>query len=150
MKEVQRHSSVLNIAFLTAFVAIFATSGFAAGDGQGFDGITGIVGQASQAASSTFGTGILWGVSVFAPLICVAAAAFMGYSFAKKKAEQQGEGEKKILAAVLISGAIGALVFCFIVAVLSAVMLGNPTEMFGNIAKFYKTIITAGFKTIGG
>ena len=149
MKEVQRHSSVLNIAFLTAFVAIFATSGFAAGE-QGFDGITGIVGQASQAASSTFGTGILWGVSVFAPLICVDAAAFMGYNFAKKKAEQQGEGEKKILAAVLISGAIGALVFCFIVAILSSVMLGSATEMFGNIVKFYKTIITAGFKTIGG
>lgn len=149
MKEVQRHSSVLNIAFLTAFVAIFATSGFAACE-TGFDGITCIVGQASKAAGSTFGTGILWTISVFAPLICVAAAAFMGYNFAKKKAEQQGEGEKKILVAVLISGAIGALVFCFIVAVLSSIMLGSATEMFGNIVKFYKTIIASGFSQIGG
>ena len=124
-----------NIFIIFALMALSSVA-FAAGE---FDGITDVVGGADTAGKQTFGTVIKWAFAVVLPLGCIIGGAIMGYMFAKKKAEQQGEGSVKMPLVVGGMAILGLFVYLLVAALVGQALLNDATAIITEvIPTFYR------------
>lgn len=117
-------------------------SSLAFGAGGDFDSITDTLKQGSSAGQTTLGLALAWLFTFLIPG-CAIVGAFYGYSFAKKKAEQQQEGASKIIYFVIGLGVLGALAAVLFSALAGLIMRGDSTAIFKVIWNFIGNAFTA-------
>lgn len=120
---------------LTSILAVLASVAF--GAGSEFDGITDVLKSGDTAGKAGLGMGLAWTFSLLVPG-CMVGGAMLGYTFAKKKAEQQQEGQTKmpvIVAAMII---VGAFVAILVTALFGQILLGDSGALFEAVYKFYR------------
>lgn len=123
--------------FLLVALTALSSVAFAAGE---FDGITDVISSADTAGRKSFGSVLTWVFAVILPLGCIIAGCIGGYFFAKKKAEQQGEGSTKIPLVVGGMAILGLFVYLLVAALLGQALVNDPTYIITKvIPEFYRS-----------
>lgn len=126
---------LLKFGLIAALLALFATSGFA--DSTGIDGVTGVISGADSGAKTTLAIAIKWVMGIGLPLICMVGFAFLGYQFAKKKAEQTQDGQNRIPMAVGVGVVIGVFVYVIVASLFGVALLGGADKGLKVITDFW-------------
>lgn len=129
---------LLKFGLIAALLALFATSGFADSTGYtGIDGVTGVISGADSGAKTTLAIAIKWAMGIGLPLICMVGFAFLGYQFAKKKAEQTQDGQNRIPMAVGVGVVIGVFVYVIVASLFGVALLGGADKGLKVITDFW-------------
>ena len=94
-----------------------------------------IMKDASDSGKQALGIGFIWAFGLFLPIACILMSVFLGYKFAKQKADQDKDN-KVIFWALLISVGIGIFVDAFVTMGISKAMTGDSMKIFNAIWKF--------------
>lgn len=132
----------LRLGLVTALMCLFAVNGFA--DVSAFDGVDQVVGGAHKAGTAALGSVMKWIVGLGIPIVCIFGLAFLGYTFAKKKAEQSQDGQNRIPVAVAVGAAIGFFVFIIVTAFIGLALMGDAGKGFDVVYKFWTDDVFGG------
>lgn len=102
-----------------------------------FDAVNDILGSGDKAGKKALGTGVTWAFGVVLPFICIIAGAILGYSFQKKKSEQE-QNTTKIYVVTAISAIVGFFVYAIVAMVVSRALFGDANYIFQVINEFWK------------
>lgn len=127
---------LLKFGLIAALLALFATSGFA---DTGVSGVVSTIGEADEGAKQTLRIAIQWIMGIGLPLICMVGFAFLGYQFAKKKAEQTQDGQNRIPMAVGVGIVIGIFVYMIVASLVGVALLGSAADGLKVITNFWAT-----------
>ena len=105
-----------------------------------FDAVNDILGSGDKAGKKALGTGVTWAFGVVLPFICIIAGAILGYSFQKKKSEQE-QNTTKIYVVTAISAIVGFFVYAIVAMVISRALFGDANFIFQVINNFWKSSV---------
>ena len=105
-----------------------------------FDAVNDILGSGDKAGKKALGTGVTWAFGVVLPFICIIAGAILGYSFQKKKSEQE-QNTTKIYVVTAISAIVGFFVYAIVAMVVSRALFGDANYIFQVINEFWKSSV---------
>lgn len=95
--------------------------------------------SASNTGKGVLGEAMRWVFAVFLPLICIGTGFYLGYSQAKKKAEQE-QASFKIYIIAGFSALIGFFVYCIATMLFSSALMGDSKILFSKIFDFWKSL----------
>lgn len=105
-----------------------------------FDAVNDILSGGDKAGKKALGTGVTWAFGVVLPFICIVAGAILGYSFQKKKSEQE-QNTTKIYVVTAISAIVGFFVYAIVAMVISRALFGDANYIFQVINDFWKEAV---------
>ncbi|TNB54321.1 hypothetical protein FDW47_08275 [Campylobacter helveticus] len=123
------------LLLLFAYAFLFSIGLHADEFGDALNTVTG----ASNSGKGVLGEGMRWTFAVFLPIVCMVSAGYLGYTQAKKKAEQE-QASFKIYAITAMAGLIGFFVFCIIGMLLSSALFGDSKMVFDIIHQFWRGV----------
>lgn len=126
--------NIFKIGLVIGIFSLLFTNGLFADE---FDNINDIMGGGDKAGKKALGTIVIWGVALILPVICIISGAIMGYSFQKKKSEQEQNTTKLY---VVTGGAaiVGFMLFIGVTMIISTALLGDKSAMFQVITNFWR------------
>ncbi|MBD5165143.1 hypothetical protein [Helicobacter sp.] len=74
------------------------------------------------------------------PFVCIIAGAILGYSFQKKKSEQE-QNTTKIYVVTAISAIVGFFVYAIVATIVSRALFGDANYIFQVINDFWKEAV---------
>lgn len=139
LKNLHRESllkAFLQVALIFGLLMLF--SSYLSADE--FDAVNDILSSGDKAGKKALGTGVVWGFGVVLPFICIVAGAILGYSFQKKKSEQE-QNTTKIYVVTAISAIVGFFVYAIVAMVISRALFGDANYIFQVINDFWKEAV---------
>ncbi|EAB5282029.1 hypothetical protein CT954_01320 [Campylobacter jejuni] len=118
---------------------VYATLLSVGANADEFNDALNTVTSASNTGRGVLGEGMRWVFAVLLPAVCMFTAGFLGYTQAKKKAEQE-QASFKIYVITGISVLIGFFVFCIVAMLFSSALFGDSKAVFERVYEFWRTL----------
>ncbi|EAH9136026.1 hypothetical protein CUPS9163_08640 [Campylobacter upsaliensis] len=118
---------------------VYATLLSVGANADEFNDALNTVTSASNTGRGVLGEGMRWVFAVFLPAIFIFTGMFLGYTQAKKKAEQE-QASFKIYVITGISALIGFFVYCIAAMLFSSALFGDSKAIFERIYEFWRTL----------